>query len=129
MYSPDAQGKMLLTAGCGPLNLVNVSEPLKVARLIAGVDDTSLNQVQIIPRLPPSWSGYRMENWPIRTRLGMVRADISVERTNSTVNFTFETKKGGLIPKLAVRLPGKNGPVWKHKDKVEKLSFATGDQN
>jgi hypothetical protein len=129
MYSPDAQGKIQLTAGCGPLNLVNVSEPLKVARLIAGVDDTSLDEVRIIPRLPPSWSGYRMENWPIRTKLGMVRADISVERTNGTVNFTFETKQGGLIPKLAVRLPGRNGPVWKHQDKVEKLSFATGDQN
>lgn len=129
MYSPDAQGKIQLTAGCGPLNLVNVSEPLKVARLIAGVDDTSLDQVRVIPRLPPSWSGYRMENWPIRTSHGVVRADISVEKINGTLNFTLETKQGGSIPKLAVRVPGKNGPVWKHQDKVEKLNLTASGQN
>src|SRR3984957_15932649 len=82
MYSPDAKGQIELTAGCGPLNLVNVAEPLKVARLIAGVDDTSLNEVRIIPRLPPSWSGYHLEDWPILTSHGVVRADISFERTN-----------------------------------------------
>jgi hypothetical protein len=126
MYSPEALGKMELTAGCGPLNLVNVSEPLKVGRLIAGVDDTSLNKVQIIPRLPPSWSGYRMENWPVCTSHGLVRADISMARTNGTVNFALEVRQGGLIPKLTVCLPGKNGPVWKHQDNVEKIKFATG---
>jgi hypothetical protein len=125
MYSPDAKGKMELTAGCGPLNLVNVAEPLKVARLIAGVDDTSMKEVQIIPRLPPSWSGYFMKNWPIRTSHGMVRADISMERTKGTVNFTLEVKTGGLIPKLVVRLPGKKGEVWKHQNNVEQFNYAT----
>jgi hypothetical protein len=124
MYSPDAKGKMELTAGCGPLNLVNVSEPLKVARLIAGVDDTSLNEVQIIPRLPLSWSGYGMENWPIHTSHGIVRADISFERKEGAVNFTLQVKEGGAIPKLAVRLPGKNRPVWKHQDNVESIKLA-----
>jgi hypothetical protein len=123
LYSPDALGKMELTAGCGPLNLVNVSEPLKVARLIAGVDDTSLKEVRIIPRLPPSWSGYRLENWPILTSHGMVRADISCEKTNGVVNFAFEVKQGGLIPKLAVRLPGENDTVWKHQKNVSELKF------
>jgi hypothetical protein len=121
MYSPDALGKIELTAGCGPLNLVNVAEPLKVARLIAGVDDTSLNQVRIIPRLPPQWSGYHMEDWPICTSRGLVRADISFVRTNGMINFVLHVKDGGAIPKLAVRLPGKNETVWKYKNNVEKF--------
>ncbi|HEV2327464.1 MAG TPA: hypothetical protein VGY56_01600 [Verrucomicrobiae bacterium] len=119
MYSPDAVGKIELTAGCGPLNLVNVSEPLKVARLIAGVDDTSLDRVQIIPRLPPSWSGYRMENWPICTSHGMVRADISFVRSNGALDFAIQVKQGGAIPKLAVRLPEKNEMVWKYQNNVK----------
>jgi hypothetical protein len=125
MYSPDARGKITLTAGCGPLNLVNVSEPLKVARLIVGVDDTSLKEVRIIPRLPPSWSGYRLENWPVRTSHGMVRADISLERTNGAVNFALEVKQGSSIPKLAVRLPEKKKTVWKRQENVERLSLAS----
>jgi hypothetical protein len=125
MYSPDAKGKIELTAGCGPLNLVNVSEPLKVARLIAGVDDTSAKEVQIIPRIPPSWSGYRMENWPIRTSHGIVRADISFERKGGVASFEFQAKAGGTIPKLAVRLPGKNKAVWQHQAKVENFKATT----
>ena len=125
MYSPDAKGKMELTAGCGPLNLVNVSEPLKVARLIAGIDDTSLKQVQIIPHLPPSWSGYRAENWPIRTSHGLVRADISCEKKDGAVHFVVQVKGGDTIPKLAVRLPGGGRGVWKYRDNVGNVEFTS----
>lgn len=114
LYAPGVKG----TAGCGPLNLVNVTEPLKVARLILGVDDTSADEVKIIPRLPPSWTGYRAENWPIRTSRGMARADISYERTNDAIHFILQVKQGGPIPKLAVRLPEKNGNVWQRQDNV-----------
>ena len=125
MYSPDAVGQVELTAGCGQLNLVNVAEPFKVARLIAGVDDTSPDEVRIIPRLPPSWAGYRLENWPICTSHGVVRADITFERKNGVVNFNLQIKQGGDIPKLAVRLPEKNGTVWKHQDNVRNFAFAS----
>jgi hypothetical protein len=125
MYSPDAAGKMELTAGCGPLNLVNVSEPLKVARLIAGVDDTSLDKVQIIPRLPASWSGYHMENWPVATSHGVARVDISCEKKDGHVNFTLHTRQGVIIPKLTVRLPGQKKPVWKSQKNVEDFNFTT----
>jgi len=125
MYSPDALGKIEMTAGCGPLNLVNVSEPLKVARLIAGVDDTSLKDVQIIPRLPPSWSGYRLENWPILTSHGVVRADISFVKKDGKENFVLQVKQGGAIPKLAVRLLETKGTVWKSRNNVKNFDFAS----
>lgn len=124
MYSPEAVGKIEMTAGCGPLNLVNVSEPLKVARLIAGVDDTSPGRVQIIPRLPPSWSGYHLKDWPIDTSNGVVRADITFERKDGEANFVLQVKQGGPIPKLAVRLLENNKSVWKYQDNVEQFKFS-----
>ena len=79
-YSPDAVGKIELEEGCGALNLVNVSEPLKVARLLLGVDDLDPNFVRIIPRIPPDWRGVEAGNWPIWTEHGMVRAHIQFEQ-------------------------------------------------
>lgn len=123
IYSPDALAKEELTAGCGPLNLVNVTEPLKVARLILGVDDTSLKEVRIIPRLPPSWSGFRAEDWPIRTSRGVVRADLSIERKDGLVTFSLQVKQGRKIPKLAVGLPAKNKTIWNRQSNVEEIKF------
>ncbi len=128
MYSPDAAGRMELTAGCGPLNLVNVSEPLKVARLILGVDDTSLDHVRIIPRVPPFWGGYHAENWPIRTSRGMVRTDISFERAGGSIHFDLRVTKGGSIPKLTVRLPDGNKMIWKSRNHVEEFSYESAAQ-
>lgn len=122
MYSPDAEGQIEMTAGCGPLNLVNVSEPLKVARLIAGIDDTSAEHVKIIPRLPPPWSGYHAEHWPIRTSHGIVRADISCEKMGGSINFAIQVNQGGPIPKLSVRLAQKNRPIWIHRINVTEFS-------
>jgi len=93
--------------------------------LIAGIDDTSANEVKIIPRLPPSWSGYRMENWPIYTSRGLVRADIYCEKKDGKFNFVLQVKQGGAIPKLFVRLPETKGTVWKNKGNVKKIEFTS----
>jgi hypothetical protein len=119
LYAPGVKG----TAGCGPLNLVNVTEPLKVARLIVGIDDTSDGKVQIIPRLPPSWSGYHVENWPIRTSHGIVRTDISCENKNGSLSFSLQVKEGGSIPKLSVRLLENGKMVWKQQNNVEEFKY------
>lgn len=128
LYSPDAEGKIELTSGCGPLNLVNVTEPLKAARLIVGVDDTSLKEVRIIPRLPPSWSGYEARNWPIRTPSGVVRADLSFENRAGTAVFHLRLQQGRNIPVLAVRLPKADGTVWKRETDVRELSIESAVQ-
>ncbi|HTV41293.1 MAG TPA: hypothetical protein VMF08_12000 [Candidatus Sulfotelmatobacter sp.] len=123
LYSPDADGKEELSSGCGPLNLVNVAEPLKAARLIVGVDDTSPGQVRIIPRLPPSWSGYEAKNWPILTSFGVVRADLWYEIKDGRAVFHLRLKSGQDIPALAVRLPETKGIVWKHQSDVRELNM------
>lgn len=112
-WSPDAIGKTGLSGGCGPLNLVNVSEPLKAARLMLGVDDSSLAEIRIIPRVPPSWKGVRATNWPIRTRDGLVRAEIRYEQTDGQARFTLRLRAGQAIPRLSVRLPSEEGYVWR----------------
>lgn len=68
MVSPDyfaGRSDRGFDQGCGALNLVSVSEPLKIARLIAGVDDSNQNALMLFPRLPAGWSGYKARNWPV----------------------------------------------------------------
>ena len=101
-HSPDAAGIVEWWEGCGALNLVCVAEPLKIARLMAGVDDTSAESVTIVPRIPPSWTGFEAENWPIRTSNGVVRADISYRRNGAGEVFRIDGT-GGLIPALVLK--------------------------
>jgi len=122
--SPVAEGERLnWVAGCGPLCLVNVAEPLKVARLIMGVDDTCLGGTEIIPRVPPSWQGAEATNWPIRTSVGVVRADITFEKQGEReARFAIQVRGGESIPKLSVRLPSEGGTSWHRGTDVASLA-------
>jgi hypothetical protein len=64
-----------------------------------------------------------MENWPICTSHGVVRADILIERKDGMVNFSLKVKQGGIIPKLVVELLDKNKTTLKHQDNVSEFSF------
>jgi hypothetical protein len=61
--------------GCGALNLVNVAEPLKIARLIAGIDNPGPHEIKLIPRIPPGWQGVSVVDWPLITPSGPARLD------------------------------------------------------
>lgn len=122
-YTPDAVGKTAIGSGCGALNLVNVTEQLKVARLILGVDDTSSELVKIIPRLPVSWKGVEAKNWPIRTNHGIVRADIRFEKKPDANMFQIKLVSGQPIAKLAVRIPSTNGYMWRTETNVSQLEI------
>ncbi len=122
-YSPDAVGKIDLEVGCGALNLVNVTEQLKVARLIVGVDDLDPAHVKLLPRLPPSWTGLHASNWPILTTPGVIRADIRVERTaEGKIHVEIKTSGGKSIPRLDIRFPTPSGVTWETFHDVETLS-------
>ncbi len=124
-YSPDAVGKISLEEGCGALNLVNVTEPLKVSRLLLGVDDTSPQCVRIIPRIPPSWKGAEAHRWPIRTRRGVVRADILFERRRAGARLSLKVAQGQQIDELKVRMPSTNGYTWREQKHVSTVLFDT----
>jgi hypothetical protein len=124
-YSPDAVGKIQLAEGCGALNLVNVSEPLKISRLMLGVDDHSLREVDVLPRIPPGWAGVEARNWPIRTRTGTVRANILYHRANSGAEFTLTVFPGEQISDLKVRMPARSGFVWREERNTASVHFVT----
>ena len=101
-YSPDAPGRVEFEEGCGALNLVNVTEPLKVARLMLGVDPTARDEVRIMPRLPQCVTRIEAKNWPLLTPAGIVKADLQVERTPAGLAFTCAVKGPAPIPQLAL---------------------------
>jgi len=125
MYPPEAVGKVKLEEGCGALNLVNVAEPLKVSRLILGVDDSAPDFVQIVPRIPPSWKGVEARNWPIRTRTGIVRANILYQSEGSGARITLKIAQGERIDDLKVRMPSKSGFLWREEKNVGSVHFVT----
>jgi GH15 family glucan-1,4-alpha-glucosidase len=115
-YSPDAVGKVELEAGCGALNLVNVTEQLKIARLIVGVDDKDADELLLVPRVPPSWSGYTVTDWVIITEDGIAKADISYIKEGNIINFKIAIKGDQKFKKIALRLPYKGGWKWYYKE-------------
>jgi hypothetical protein len=124
-YSPDAVGNVLLEEGCGALNLVNVSEPLKISRIMLGVDDHSQSEVDVIPRLPPGWEGVEADNWPILTSRGVVRARILYRKTDDGAEFTLTLAPKQQIDLLRVRMPAKNGYDWREQNQVRSVHFET----
>jgi hypothetical protein len=125
LYSPDAVGKVALEAGCGALNLVNVTEPLKISRILLGVDDSSLDEVAIVPRIPANWQGVEAHHWPIRTRRGVIRADIVFERKGTGYKFALTLAKGEVIDNLKVRMPSADGFVWRDQKHINSVRLQT----
>jgi hypothetical protein len=122
-YSPEAVGVMALEEGCGALNLVCVSEPLKIARLILGVDDSRDGELRLLPRLPVGWTCVEAENWPVRTSHGLARVDINVRKEGADTRFSLRLKEGQPIPKLAVRLMNEQAIQWHTAQNVSQLEY------
>lgn len=92
--------------GCGKLNLVNVAEPMKLARMMVGIDDRYSETVNIVPRIPKSWTGVKACNWLVKTTDGVVRIDMTFERkTDGKFFLILNVKDGKSIPNLIVRFP------------------------
>jgi hypothetical protein len=101
-YSPDAPGKVDFEEGCGALNLVNVTEPLKIARLLLGVDPTAREEVRIMPRLPQGVTRIEAKCWPLLTTAGVVKADLIIERTGEGLRISCTVVGEKPIPQLAL---------------------------
>ena len=126
LYSPDAVGRMSLDEGCGALNLVNVAEPLKVALLMVGVDDSDAAELKVLPRLPPSISSYEVTALPVRTSRGTARINLKFEREpagGGQPRIELRVTAGPSLPKLAVRLRGPKGP-WQRLKEVSRAKLS-----
>jgi len=119
MYSPEAIGKVEMAEGCGALNLVNVAEPLKLARVMIGIDDSDPATLRLIPRVPSEWNGFEAKDWPVLTRHGTVTINLSYKREADGVHFHFESAE--TIKSVVVRLPAGNG--WKYYNKADTDHF------
>ena len=124
-YSPLAVGKVTLAVGCGALNLVNVAEPLKVARLILGVDDSDPGTTVLLPRLPISWTSVEAHDWPILTDHGVVRADISFTKSGAGAAFRFNTRDKDKLTHLRIRMPSSRGYVWREVNHTSNVDLKT----
>jgi hypothetical protein len=118
--------------GCGELNLVNAMAPIKVARLILGVDDTNPAATVLRPRLPPGWSEATATHWPvlILTLGGMrtVRVNISVtaDEDGGASDVQLSVEGGQSLPRLSVRLGSSQaGFHWRNYTNVTHLTFGS----
>lgn len=84
--------------GCGELNLVNVAEILKTARMIIGLDDSDPSNIRLVPRLPPQWSGALVKRMPMRTLDGIIRVKIRIKRENGNLNVGVFNEKEEPVP-------------------------------
>ena len=99
-FAPDAPEKTDTDQGCGALNLVNVGEPLKIARLLAGIDNTNRKSLRLLPRLPDSWDGYAARHWPLVTEGGIVYVDITYRQKGDHGALSLHTYDGRPLPAL-----------------------------
>jgi hypothetical protein len=47
------------------LNIPVGTGALKLARMIAGIDDSNVKELKVTPRLPPDWTGVKAANWTV----------------------------------------------------------------
>ncbi|HOS03589.1 MAG TPA: hypothetical protein PKZ01_10955 [Candidatus Hydrogenedentes bacterium] len=104
--APETPSLETFDQGCGALNLVCVVEPIKVARLVAGCDDTRPSCLRFVPRVPASWRGYEMKRWPVHTAAGVSQIDVFYERDPDGERFRVDLVEGPRIPKMEIFLGG-----------------------
>lgn len=122
MYSPEAPGKTEIVEGCGALNLVNVTEHLKVARLMIGIDDSNPDTLKLMPRIPSSWEGFEATHWPVYTRNGLIYATITYCKQGNKTEFHFSSTKR--VKTLRIRLPSEKGWKWFYKENARQVDIS-----
>ncbi|MCD9025039.1 hypothetical protein [Cohnella silvisoli] len=109
---PDSEIPDGWEEGCGALNLVNVTEPLKCARLMLGVDDTGMETVSIVPRLPVGWTFAEATGLPVRTPSGYTRIDIRISSDSEGSVTSVTGEAADALPELRIRLGTAVNPSW-----------------
>lgn len=105
-HARAARGRMDFDQGCGALNVVCVAEPLKVARLVAGLDDHREDVLSVRPRLPDGLDGYTATDWPVASAGRVVRCRVDFRRGASGMAFDLETD-GSVLPRVELIAGGR----------------------
>lgn len=84
-----------LWCGCGEINLVNVAEPMKIARMLAGIDSRP-EGTRLIPRLPEGFDGFTAEDVPFVTLNGVAYGDLACRKEPNGLRLTLKVEKGAL---------------------------------
>ena len=111
-YSPDDPARKTRDEGCGALNLVCVAEPMKVARLMAGLDDHAVGEVALLPRLPVGWTGLNAAGLLVRTAQGHTLVDFEVAADATGRIRRVHGASRDPLPLLKVRLGTAARPHW-----------------
>jgi hypothetical protein len=75
--------------------------------------------------MPVSLKGVEAHHWPIRTRAGVVRAEIHFEKKETGAELTMKLAPGQQIDYLKVRMPSRNGRVWREWTHVNTVHCVT----
>ena len=84
-----------LWCGCGEINLVNVAEPMKVARMVAGIDSTP-ELTRLIPRLPEGFDGFEATDVPFAIQNGVLYGDLICKKEQNGLRFNLKLKESRL---------------------------------
>jgi len=101
-YTVEVNGE--LEAGEGALNVVSVAEPLKIGRMLAGLDNSGHTPV-LSPLLPAGIDGYDATDAPLLCQGNLYYADISCEKTEEGLSVTVKVKNG-ILPTLTLKGAG-----------------------
>ncbi|RKX42018.1 MAG: hypothetical protein DRP64_10465 [Verrucomicrobia bacterium] len=67
-------------------NLYQLGEVVYTIQLLVGIDDIDPAQLKIMPRIPASWTGLEIEDWPVRTMSGgkskTVKMSFKIQRSD-----------------------------------------------
>lgn len=92
-----------MEVGCGALNMVCVTEPAKIARMIAGFDFCA-DTPKIFPRLPDGFDGYEASDVEILCDGRIYLADVSCKKKDGALEISINTK-GNPLPRLTLQTP------------------------
>ncbi len=90
-------------------NLYQMVEACYSIQLAIGIDDTSIDALKVMPRIPSSWTSAEIKGWPVRVMSSgksvLAKVDYHLERDESSLSLSLKSDQP--IDNWSVRL----GPI------------------
>jgi len=111
---------------------------MKVIRLVIGVDDTNPKALTLIPRIPKSWKGMRIDKFPAWVEAGnegVKRVDLKFQYKLGDNQASYKLESSGVLPGTLLRLGpfdsdiGNNPQVQLNGRSIKFKITESGDSN